>query len=451
MIRWIRRKRGSSAVFLAMAFVTFAVCIAGSISVSRHLTVMSECQAFGRVWTRAILSEYDRHLLEDYGLMAYWGNEAEVIRKIDAYMNYSVEGKLGIRTGNTASDLSGYELGDPDNFREALNKGFALSAAESLLSGQSRKARSTESSPADDNSSGGEEEGNTGNKSSSGRRIGNAVVLDTLPSGGAGGSVSSDSLREKAESLGDEEGVRSAAAAAGTEIAFMWSYFSSAVTVPDDRQHYFNNELEYVVRGSPDDDVNYESCRKRIFIMRNALNLASLYKDKAKVELIVSAAELITPGPLGAATQLLIAEAWAALETEEDMKTLYANGRVPVIKNADQWVTDLDSVIGSSKVRGQLDDESRQLLDENMEEIKSLPGINRAADIVSEGLSYDEHLMVMILCMNRNTRLLRLMDIVQIDMKYRYYRDFNMMEYYTGVRYAITADGMNYVFEDSYR
>ena len=223
MIRWIRRKRGSSAVFLAMAFVTFAVCIAGSISVSRHLTVMSECQAFGRVWTRAILSEYDRHLLEDYGLMAYWGNEAEVIRKIDAYMNYSVEGKLGIRTGNTASDLSGYELGDPDNFREALNKGFALSAAESLLSGQSRKARSTESSPADDNSSGGEEEGNTGNKSSSGRRIGNAVVLDTLPSGGAGGSVSSDSLKEKAESLGDEKGVRSAAAAAGTEIAFMWT------------------------------------------------------------------------------------------------------------------------------------------------------------------------------------------------------------------------------------
>ena len=74
-----------------------------------------------------------------------------------------------------------------------------------------------------------------------------------------------------------------------------------------------------------------------------------------------------------------------------------------------------------------------------------------AAEIMTEGLNYDDHLILMILCMNKRTRLLRLMDIVQIDMKYRYYRDFNLMEYYTGVRYAITADGRNYAFEDKYR
>ena len=68
-----------------------------------------------------------------------------------------------------------------------------------------------------------------------------------------------------------------------------------------------------------------------------------------------------------------------------------------------------------------------------------------------DGLNYDEYLMVMILAMNENTRLLRIMDLVQINMKYRYYKDFNLMEYYTGVRYAISADGRDYVFEDSYR
>ena len=231
----------------------------------------------------------------------------------------------------------------------------------------------------------------------------------------------------------------------------MLQYFSSAVTVPDDKPHYFNNELEYIIRGSPSDDENYETCRKWIFLMRNALNLASLYKDKAKVELIVSAAELITPGPLGAATQLIIAEAWAALETEEDMKTLYENGRVPVIKNPDQWKTDLDSVLGSREVREKLDDESKKLLDENSEEISNLSGLSEKTEILTDGLSYDEHLLIMILFMNKNTRLLRLMDIVQINMKYRYYRDFNMMEYFTGVRYAITADGRDYVFEDRYK
>ena len=33
----------------------------------------------------------------------------------------------------------------------------------------------------------------------------------------------------------------------------------------------------------------------------------------------------------------------------------------------------------------------------------------------------------------------------------RYYRDFNLMEYYTGVRFVITANGRDYVFEDAYR
>ena len=80
-----------------------------------------------------------------------------------------------------------------------------------------------------------------------------------------------------------------------------------------------------------------------------------------------------------------------------------------------------------------------------------LAGIGNAAKIITEGLCYDEYLVLMTLCMNGNTRLLRIMDIVQINMKYRYYRDFNLMEYHTGVRYALTADGNSYEFEDSYR
>ena len=185
--------------------------------------------------------------------------------------------------------------------------------------------------------------------------------------------------------------------------------------------------------------------------MRNALDLAALYRDKAKVELIVSVAEMITPGPLGAATQLLIAEAWAALEAESDLDTLYENGRVPVIKTPEQWKTDLSEVLDSDSVRKSLDEESGKLLDEKREQIDELSGISGTAELLTEGLTYDDHLLIMLLCLNSNTRLLRLMDIVQIDMKYRYYRDFNLMEYYTGVRFVITANGRDYVFEDAYR
>ena len=444
-LRTGRGRKGSSTVFLAMAFVTFAICIAASIGIARRLTVMSECQSFGRIWAKAILSEYDRHLLEDYKLMAYWGNEIEVNRKLDSYMDYSVAGRLAARIGASASDLSGYELGDPDNFSKALNKGFAGTAASALLSGGSRHERQGSSPDAEGESS------DTGETGKSGRVIGNKVVLDTLPSGGIGSSMGTDPLIEKAKSAGDEDGVRSAAAGAGIEMLFMWQYFNSCMTVADDKPHYFNNELEYVIKGKPDDNANYEACRNRIFLMRNALNLAALHKDPAKIELITTVSQLITPGPLGAATQLLLTEAWAAIETEKDLEVLYDNGRVPVLKNPDQWMTDLDSVLDSSEVRKKLDDESRELLDQKSDEIKGIGGISSAGKVLTEGLTYDDHLLLMILCMNRNTRLLRIMDIVQINMKYRYYRDFNLMEYYTGVRLALTADSRSYVFEDSYR
>ena len=169
---------------------------------------MSECQAFGRVWTRAVLSEYDRHLLSDYGLMAYWGNDTEVSKKIDDYLEYSAAGKLSIKLGSTGSDLTGYELGEPGNFREALTKASATSAIRTFFDNSERKP--LERGP--------------------GRSIGNTVVLDTLPSGGIGGSVGDNALAERAKELRDEEGVRNAAVSSGIETAFIWKYFSSENT-----------------------------------------------------------------------------------------------------------------------------------------------------------------------------------------------------------------------------
>ena len=428
--RIISGRKGSSSVFLAMAFVAFSICLAAGIGTARRLAVKSECEAFGRIWTRAILSEYDRHLLADYGLMAYFGNEPDVIKRIDAYMGYSAAGKLNIRLGKAGSDLSGFELGDPDNFRKAMNKGFAGSAVGSVIHGAGRSRHEPYAA---------------------GRVIGNMVVLDTLPSAGSAGYVSNDSVVEKAKGAGSSDGVMSLIASSGTDVMFIWKYFGNAVTAPDVPESYFRYEWEYLIGGKPEDDVNLESVRKRLFVIRNALDLAALYKDPEKVELIVSAAELITPGPLGAATQLILAEAWAALEAESDVKELFDGGRVPVLKTGTEWKTGLGSVLDSDSVRKKLDDGSRELLDENRESISSLNGYSDAAEIITEGLDYDEHLMLMILTMSRSTRLLRIMDLVQINMKYRYYRDFNLMEYYTGVRFSINADRRDYFFEDCYK
>ena len=436
LMRRMRNKKGSSAVLLAILFLGFAICLAGAIGVSRRLVVSSECETFGRLWTKAVLSEYDVHLMEDYSMMAYFGNDDEVTDKLNAYLKYSAQNKLDASIKGANADLTGFELGDPSNFRKAMELGFPGSAAAELISGSGRTFRDL------DDENGYDEEG---------RVINDRVVLDTLPSHGMGGSVSSDVLTEKTKSAGDENGLVSMLKGAGAEVLMIEKRFDNHVTKADDKNHLFVNEWEYIINGSPDDEENYIACRRILFIIRNALNLLAIYSDPEKVELIITVAESITPGPLGIVTQAIIAEAWAAMETEEDLKDLYDDGRVPVIKTPEQWKTGLGAVLDSTEVMEKLDDESKELLEEKKDELSGLTGGITTVAQFSEGLNYDEYLMIMIMSLNDNVRLLRIMDLVQINMKYRYYRDFNLMEYYTGTRFSIEVNGKNHEFEDAYK
>ena len=427
-----------------MMFVAFALSMAGAIGICRELAIKSECEAFGRAWTKAILSEYDLPLLEDYGIMAYFGNDSEVSDKLENYLDYSTADRLNIDLGGANAELTGYELGDPDNFPDAIQKALTAKVIGDLVFGSGRKERSIKLGSDDIGSE-------DGTAAGEGRVIRNKVVLDTLPSGGIGSSYDIDSLVQRAKSIGSEGGLRSALGAAGSEVVFIDKFFDNAVTYASDKESYFRNEWEYIIKGSPDDAENLKSVKRSVFLMRNALNLISLYKDPKKVELIIKVAESITPGPLGLVTQLLIAEAWAALETEQDMKALLDNKRVPIIKSAEEWQIGLGAVLDSDKVRKDLDEDSKELLNENRDEINSFGGIADKMTDLKEGLNYDEHLMIMILAMNESVRLLRIMDLVQINMKYRYYRDFNMMEYYVGTRFTIDANGRSYEFEDAYK
>ena len=436
MIESVVNKKGSSLVMLAIIFTGFAMCIAAAIGVSRRMTVSSECEMFGRLWTKAILSEYDIHLLDDYSIMAYFGNDEEVSEKLDSYLKFSAQGRLGAHIKGANADLTGYELGDPANFRKALRLGFAGNAASEIIIGRGRTYRGL------DTGEGFDEEG---------RVISNPVVIDTLPSHGTGGSVSGEELTERAKSAGDESGLAGMLSGAGAEVLLLEKCFDNHVTQSDDKNHLLVNEWEYVIRGSTDDEENYRAIRRRLFIARNALNLAAIYKDPAKVETIVTIAETITPGPLGVATQALLAEAWAALETEEDLEDLYHDRRVPVLKSPEQWKTDIRSVLGSEKVKDKLDDGSKELLEEKRDELTGLSDKVKTVAQFRYGLNYDEYLMIMIASLSDNVRLLRIMDLVQINMKYRYYADFNMMEYYTGVRFTIEANSKSHEFEDAYK
>ena len=159
--------------------------------------------------------------------MAYFGNDDEVTAKLDSYLKYSAQGKLGAHIKGANADLTGYELGDPANFRKALRLGFSLNAASEIINGRGRTYRGL------DTGEGFDEEG---------RVIRNPVVIDTLPSHGTGGSVSGEELAEKAESAGDESGLAGLLSGAGSEVLLLGKCFDNHVTKSDDKNHLLVNE-----------------------------------------------------------------------------------------------------------------------------------------------------------------------------------------------------------------
>lgn len=418
-------------VFLSLVFVALMGVIVASIAVCRALVVKSHAEGYGRLWGKAILSEYDRHLLGDYGLMAYQGDDREVAKKLAFYASYSLEDRLDIDLGKPSAYLYPYRMSHPDQFRKALKASFATEAGKHILSKHQRIVR------------------NDTGETSAPRKIGNRVVLDTLRSHGSENATETAFLREIKE--GDLAGrIKKSTSGTLPEMMFVKAYLGNHLTAASEKETFFRNEWEYIVKGSEDDAKNFSACRRRIFLIRNVLNLMALYQDPEKVEVIVAAAELITPGPAAALTQILLAEAWAALESEADVQTLVDGGRVPLIKTAGTWKTDLGDVLESDTVTKQLDEDAQKRLVDSKGTLLTAQGKDAIKE-VKDGQTYEDYLLFLIMMTGEEVRLLRIMDIVQIDMKIRYYEDFNFEEYYCGIGFNVRANGAKYEIEDAYQ
>lgn len=453
-------KKGSAAVFLAILIVAFAAALVVVVQVARELTVHSESRAFSIVWARAILSEYDVYLLRDYGLMAYQGDDEQVGRKVDTYMEYSMASRLNSKLQGAEAELGGMELGDPENFRKAMKLSLGMEAGKKLLSKDRIKRPPMEERPftgvTDGTFVGGDvpesivqEKVETADGY---RYISNPVILRTLPSHGHQDRFSGSRAGEILKDTGTGDVLSGIAGNAAMDMLFISNNLGSHLYSPDGKKSYFRNEWEYVAAGKPSDPQNLGAVQRRLFLMRNAVNLAYLYTDQEKMELTLSIAEVISPGA-GPAVQMILLELWAAAESYRDVETLLDDGRVPAMKTKETWQTDLKSILEGEAFRGKLGEEGRKALNENAETIGEMGEAGGAggSGSIKDGLTYEDHLKVLILAVDEKVRLLRIMDIVQINMKYRYYRDFNVDEYYTGVRFTIKTNGRDHTVEEEYR
>ncbi len=385
-------------------FLSGMVIMAGAVINAAHIrAVDSACEDLGRVWAGSILGEYDRVLRDRYGFYGYYGNEEMVRKKLERYADQTFKDKKYIKRSEIECFLSEYKLTDPEIFREQLKKIMTSFWAPKPLADET----------------GGTGEGQTDTEGY--RYISAGWILEGLPS---------HCIRS---------GISGKGGSSLLEIGYILKSFKDHVDDRDLGKTYFRNEIEYIITGKPSDEKARKWVYGEIMAERNALNLAYLYKCTAKREAAMEAAVLITPGPEAVITQALILEIWALMEARNDMELLYAGERVPLIKGDANWALGIEGAVKKAEGKsedGELDtrEERKYVEPERI-----------------EGQKYSDYLTTLLIAVPEGKRILRIMDLIQINLKYAYCDSFLMEDHFAGLDYSMTVNGREHTYHDEYK
>jgi hypothetical protein len=423
-----KKRRGSAAVLLTMVFAGMLVLVTCLFAAAKIVAGASYADAALQSAGRSVLSEYDTKLLADYGVFAFRGDERRIERDIAFYANaslmkdkksYSLFVPSGertrifdIRLEGIEANLKEFSLLDIGNFEKQLESA-ALAMTAKKLTGRSSDGKSVKKDYSDPLS--GHED----------RTLRNEGVITGLPSAGVTwsfpdlGALSPSNLTKFADSV----------AADALNTGYILAAFGHANDGVPEKDSFFDAEIEYLLSGKKNDRDNYNSVKTKLTLIRFAANNASLYRDPAKVAQIEAlAAPFAAAAGIGEeVARVTISELWVGAETKNDIALFEAGGNVAFLKSPAQW-----ALTDGAKAAGGL-----------------LPGgLLYPAD--RSGQSYEEYLGVLLFLMDRETKLLRVMDLIQIDMKANYNKNFLIREYYIGYRLRVGALGETFDYTQRY-
>ncbi len=492
-MRWIRLKdkkrigkrpvrRGSATVLLCILFVTLVGALAVTYEAAERKAAISMAEASFDNAGRSILAGYDKELFERYGIFAFEGDEEKTEKRLEKLAKVSIENTkiANCKVKSVEAEQSAYALSDPDNLmiqlREITKRTALLDAADSLKDdlGTARKkmkekkqseqkvqeleeertiakrnaeeavrqARAAEEAEKENeeavlqqddedpaaelevienaekeqnhlkeqlNSMNGEPE----LSGSWGRTLKNGRIIDSLPSVAAGCREEREFSGETELEENDEGGAGQAASDDLVTIAYIEHFFHNKLDGDAGDERFFQCETEYILFGGKSDKANYRKAYVSIFAVRTACNMAYLYIDSVKRNQIFTTAKSITPMPYALLTQLLITALWASLESYNDMKNLENGHGVPIMKTKETWMTDINDVIKLIKEGGS-------------EEGFFIP--------IPEGshMTYSRYLDMFLMIIKRDTKLYRIMDLIQINLKGTVREDFTFADHFTG-------------------
>ena len=427
-----KSRKGSSSVFLCVILSALvSVCFAFIYSTIQY-SAASRTDALMRLTGISLLSEFDRVLLEEYGLFLMPGDDRGLSAKLDHYLTYTFGQDPQVSLSGSSVECGSFTSSD-----------FAV-IREQILAWVRSGGAWTPSADGDSGSTGvpGAGGGSSAepiiSDTDAGRALRHGPTIASLPSRQLPSQDLLSRIEEFAGRLTDVTGVFRD----GTEKYLLSTYVLStfncttAAPAPD---HFFQREAEYILNGELTDAGNRRKTASDLRILRLPFNFAYLYADQAKRDALAAAAEVLTPGPAAPLTQAGLATAWAYAESANDAELLLKGFRVPLNKDGDSWAVDLENVIKDFVPGDELDPASGQTP-------------NRVIHPKEDtGLSYDQYLRILLFLEDSDLMTARILDLIQINMRKNVNGSFLIGEYCSGIRMETAVNGRRYSYETLYQ
>ena len=370
--RMENNKTGSSMIFLSMILAGL-IGLAVLLSVNaREKAELSYRRTVTDMACRSVLSEYDLKLKDDYGIFAFRGAEKYIEDRLSYYLKYAEDNSnimFSALPETMSADVKGFEIIDTNNFEkqivDAAKYGFFSPKPSSKAAVPGRERAQLDS----------------------------AAVISGLPSAGfTGKALDLDFPDLTADGL---KGLISKTGKTFMTNKYAFSVFNCKTKQLENRDSYFNYEIEYLICGYFADAGNLDKIKDYLVTLRTPVNIAKIYADPVRSSEALAEAELIAPGPGAQAVQLLIITDWATQDSKKDAEALFEGEK-------------------------------------------------------ADGLAYEDYLAVFLSLQDRETKLLRMMDLIQINMRKDYYNGFLLSEHLCGFYLDTKAGGKELTYVHTY-
>jgi len=398
----MKNKEGFFTVYVCLFLLVLISAVGIFISATKETAIKGKALACSRLWSQSVLAEYDLNLQQRYHIFGYYGYPSMIQNKLNFYAGETFDGKKNADLKILSCSLYEHSLRNVEVFgRQAASCGKLVLTNAFDKPVEAIKSVTRHQKPE------------------------KQILFSDLPSEGSKTGLSVSSLIQSYDAANGLKDIIKKGTDTYFQLAYIFFYFKNRCQQNDLGKTCLAYETEYIIGGKRSDEANENIIRRRIIALREGINLTALKADPEKTAAVYAAAELLTPGAVPVTAQSMMA-LWAYAESVNDYKLLTEGYPVAKLKTADNWATDLESVLAEDGTEG------------------CIYTGEQAGD------TYEDYLRLLLVTMNENTRLLRMMDLIQINMRYSYYDSFSMGDYYGGVSYSYTINGEICHVEDTY-